>query len=204
MIDLVVATGNAGKLREFRRIFEPMGITVASAKELGITAEVEETGTTFAENARIKAETIMRLCGKPTIADDSGICVDALGGAPGVYSARYAGEHGTEEACLQKLLTALKDVPEGKRGAQYVCAICCMLPNGDEITAEATCEGKLAFEKRGSGGFGYDPIFITEHGGFAELSAEEKDKFSHRGKALRLFYEEYKNYYDEVKNIADK
>ena len=122
---ICAATGNAGKLRELRRILEAQGHEVVSQKELGITIEPDETGTTFAENALIKAETICKASGLPTIADDSGLCVDALGGAPGVYSARYCGHHGDDEANNDKLLDAMKEVPEEKRGAKFVSAVCC-------------------------------------------------------------------------------
>ena len=172
---ICAATGNAGKLRELRRILEAQGHEVVSQKELGITIEPEETGTTFAENALIKAETICRASGLPTIADDSGLCVDALGGAPGVYSARYCGRHGDDEANNDKLLDAMKEVPEGKR------------------------PGSIAFERLcGDYGFGYDPLFIpadcgvgkrdkrpnTEHRSYAQLTPDEKDAISHRGNAL--------------------
>ena len=200
---LVVATGNAGKLREFKRIFEPLGVEVSSAAELGINIEPEETGSTFAENAKIKAQAVLELCMLPTIADDSGLCVDALDGAPGVYSARYAGEHCTDEQCIEKLLLALADVPKGKRGAHFSCAICCLFPDGTELTTEGKCYGEINFAKQGEGGFGYDPVFLTEHGCFAELTGEQKDTVSHRGEALREFYEKYKNinYNSEVKTL---
>ena len=143
---ICAATGNAGKLRELRRILEAQGHEVVSQKELGITIEPDETGTTFAENALIKAETICKVSGLPTIADDSGLCVDALGGAPGVYSARYCGHHGDDEANNDKLLDAMKEVPEGKRGAKFVSAVCFILPDGRHLTCMGECPGSIAFE----------------------------------------------------------
>ena len=197
---ICAATGNAGKLRELRRILEAQGHEVVSQKELGITIEPDETGTTFAENALIKAETICKASGLPTIADDSGLCVDALGGAPGVYSARYCGHHGDDEANNDKLLDAMKEVPEEKRGAKFVSAVCFILPDGRHLTCMGECPGSIAFERlNGDYGFGYDPLFIPDEVGvpggggtaentqgrsYAELSAAEKDAISHRGRAM--------------------
>ena len=156
---ICAATGNAGKLRELRRILEAQGHEVVSQKELGITIEPDETGTTFAENALIKAETICKASGLPTIADDSGLCVDALGGAPGVYSARYCGHHGDDEANNDKLLDAMKEVPEGKRGAKFVSAVCFILPDGRHLTCMGECPGSIAFERlNGDYGFGYAAV----------------------------------------------
>ncbi len=128
------------------------------------------------------------------MADDSGLAVGALGGAPGIYSARYAGEGAPNGARIKKLLSALKGVPAEKRGAQFVCAICCVFPNGDRITAQGRCQGRIAFAPKGEGGFGYDPVFLFGERTFAELSPEEKDRVSHRGKALRAFAEKLKRY----------
>lgn len=187
---LVVATHNRNKVQEFQRILQPLSIEVITAD----LPEVEENGTTFAENAYLKAISAFRATGKAAVADDSGLEVDALNGAPGIYSARYAGENATNEQRIAKLLDAMKEVPEEKRTARFVCAICCILPNGDIITARGECPGKIAFEVRGNGGFGYDPVFLVGEKTFAELSAEEKDKISHRGKALRVFAEELRKY----------
>ena len=195
---ICAATGNAGKLRELRRILEAQGHEVVSQKELGITIEPEETGTTFAENALIKAETICRASGLPTIADDSGLCVDALGGAPGVYSARYCGRHGDDEANNDKLLDAMQAVPAGQRGAKFVSAVCFILPDGRHLTCMGECPGSIAFERLcGDYGFGYDPLFIpdeygapdgkrpnTERRSYAQLTPDEKDAISHRGRAM--------------------
>ena len=190
---ICAATGNAGKLRELRRILEAQGHEVVSQKELGITIEPDETGTTFAENALIKAETICKASGLPTIADDSGLCVDALGGAPGVHSARYTGNHDDSDADRYNLL--LRNLGgRDDRAARFVCSLCCAFPNGDVLTAEGTCEGTILSAPRGENGFGYDPIFyLPEYGcTSAELSGKEKNKISHRGKALRAIKDELK------------
>ena len=185
MEEIIIATKNKGKLKEFTRMLSPLGYSVVSAEEAGFTDEVEETGATFAENAAIKARAIVRACGKAAIGDDSGLCVDALGGAPGVYSARYAGEGHNDEANIAKLLKNMIDVPDGARAAHFECAIVCAFPDGREICARGRCDGEILHEKRGEGGFGYDPIFGVSCGkSFGELSPEEKDKISHRGRAL--------------------
>lgn len=196
---ICAATGNAGKLRELRRILEGQGHQVISQKELGITIEPDETGATFEENALIKAKTICAASGLPTIADDSGLCVDVLGGAPGVYSARYCGHHGDDEANNDKLLEAMRDVPAGQRGAKFVSAVCLILPDGRQLTCVGECPGSIAFERLcGDYGFGYDPLFIpaqcgvgrqesrpnTEGRSYAQLTPDEKDAISHRGNAL--------------------
>ena len=195
---ICAATGNAGKLRELRRILEAQGHEVVSQKQLGITIEPDETGTTFAENALIKAETICKACGLPTIADDSGLCVDALGGAPGVYSARYCGRHGDDEANNDKLLDVMQAVPAGQRGAKFVSAVCFILPDGRHLTCMGECPGRIAFTlQNGDYGFGYDPLFIpdeygapdgkrpnTERRSYAQLTPDEKDAISHRGRAM--------------------
>ena len=144
---ICAATGNAGKLRELRRILEAQGHEVVSQKELGITIEPDETGTTFEENALIKAETICKASGLPTIADDSGLCVDALEGAPGVYSARYCGRHGDDEANNDKLLENMQDIPAEQRGAKFVAAVCFILPTGRHLTCRGECPGKVAFAR---------------------------------------------------------
>lgn len=187
MKSFIIASNNAHKVSELDRILKPLGITALTAKQAGVNlSEVEETGSTFAENARLKAEAAFKKCGMPSIADDSGLMVDALNGAPGVYSARYAGEGASDGDKINKLLTELKDVPENDRTAAFVCSICCILESGEIIEVSGRCEGKIAFEPKGEGGFGYDPVFIAENGkSFAELSSDEKDKLSHRGNALR-------------------
>jgi XTP/dITP diphosphohydrolase len=189
-MELVIATHNRNKVVEFGRILRPLGVRAVSAE----LPEVEETGKTFAENAFLKADSACRATGRPAVADDSGLAVGALGGAPGIYSARYAGEGAPNGARIKKLLSALKGVPAEKRGAQFVCAICCVFPNGDRITAQGRCQGRIAFAPKGEGGFGYDPVFLFGERTFAELSPEEKDRVSHRGKALRAFAEKLKRY----------
>ncbi len=197
-MEFVAATNNPNKLAEMRRILERMGHTVLSQRQAGVDLDPDETGETFEENARIKAEAIAGACGKATIADDSGLCVDALNGAPGVYSARYCGRHGDDEANNDKLLEALRDVPQQDRSARFVSAICVYLPGGQSFVFEGQCPGSIAFERAGSNGFGYDPLFIPDRVGldrcttrenvqrrtYAQLSAEEKDAISHRGRAL--------------------
>lgn len=191
----VIATKNQHKLIEMQRILLPMGIEAVIDSDIGKTlTEPEENGADFKENALIKAKSACLICGIPAIADDSGLCVDALNGAPGVYSARYAGEHGNTKANNLKLLEELKDVEYKDRTARFVSAIACVFPDGREFCVEGKCEGFIAFEEKGTNGFGYDPLFISELGCFAELSAEEKDKISHRGNAMKIFKEELKKY----------
>ena len=186
----IIATHNKKKLAEMERILNPIGIEVSTTQ----LQEVDEIGTTFAENAYLKASTACKETGLPAIADDSGLAVDALNGAPGIYSARYAGEHATDLQKMEKLLCELKDVSKEKRTARFVCSICCVFPNGDCIAAEGTCEGNIAFELTGDGGFGYDPIFLVGEQSFAQLSDVEKDRISHRGKALMLFSQKLQKY----------
>ena len=189
-MELIVATHNPDKVREFERILAPLSVSVRTAE----LSEVEETGATFEENALLKARAACRETGLPAVADDSGLAVGALDGAPGVYSARYAGPGATNAQRIEKLLRALRDVPMEKRGAKFVCAICCAFPNGDVIAARGECEGSVAFAPRGEGGFGYDPVFLVGGKSFGELSAGEKDRISHRGRALRAFAEKLKEY----------
>ena len=182
----IIATHNKKKCEEMHRILSPLGVEVYTAEMLGIElTDAEETGLTFAENAEIKALSGCRESGYPCIADDSGLCVDALGGEPGIYSARYSGGHGDDEANIVKLLGKLKDVPDEKRTAHFACAVCVCFPDGIKISLEGKCEGKIGYEKKGDGGFGYDPIFMVGEKSFAELTKEEKDAISHRGNALR-------------------
>lgn len=186
-MDFVIATKNQKKLLELERILRPLGIRAVTAEQLGIELpEVEETGSTFEENARLKAESACRVTGLAAVADDSGLEVDALGGRPGVYSARYAGPDATDSQRNEKLLAELKDVPASQRGARFVSAVCCILPDGGILTVRGECPGSIAFSPAGNGGFGYDPIFLVDSGkSFGELTAEEKDAVSHRGAALR-------------------
>ena len=189
---LVMATNNANKLREAREILSPLGIEVLSQREAGADCDPEENGATFAENAYIKAKAVYETVGLPTIADDSGLCVDALDGGPGVYSARYAPE-GQHRA---KLLSEMKEVPDEKRGAAFKCTICFLDENGHtELTGE--CRGAIGHEMSGTNGFGYDPVFVVGDRTMAELSADEKNEISHRGAALRELYRFLKERYGE-------
>lgn len=183
----VIATNNKGKLAEIRAILAPLGIEATGQRELGISIEAEENGATFAENAQIKAEAVMRAAGLPAIADDSGLCVDALDGRPGIYSARYAGEGASDSDRMAKLLSELRDVPEERRTARFVCAMCAAYPDGRLVHIQEQCEGVILREQRGTDGFGYDPVFYLPDCGmtFAELPEEKKNEVSHRGKALR-------------------
>lgn len=186
----IIATHNQKKLTELKRILSPLDIEAVTAQ----LSEVEETGTTFAQNAFLKAQAACKQTGLPAIADDSGLAVDALNGAPGVYSARYAGEHATDAQRMEKLLIELQGIPKEQRTARFVCVVCCVFPNGDNITVEGTCEGEIAFSPIGDGGFGYDPIFLVGDRSFGQLSDEEKDCISHRGKALTLFSQKLNDY----------
>lgn len=182
----IIATHNMKKQAEMQRILSPLGVEVLTAEMAGVTlTDVEETGATFEENAVLKAENGCSESGLPCIADDSGLSVDFLGGEPGVYSARYCGKHGDDEANIQKLLKKLEGVPEEKRTARFVSVVCVCFPDGRKLTVDGKCEGKIGFEKHGDNGFGYDPVFMVGQKSFAELSAEAKDKISHRGNALR-------------------
>ena len=191
----LIATHNAKKKNELLRILAPLGIDVKTDSELDLTlSEPEETGETFYENALIKAKAGCEESGYPCVADDSGLMVDYLAGAPGVYSARFSGENSDDEKNNNKLLKLMADVPENERTARFVSVVCCAFPNGDIISARGECEGTIGYEKKGESGFGYDPLFMVDGKSFAEMSAEEKDKLSHRGKALNLLSEQLKNY----------
>ena len=189
-----MATHNKKKLAELTRILQPMGFDVISPDEfVGEVPDVEENGVTFEENALIKARSACKATGLPAIADDSGLCVDALGGAPGIYSARFAGT-GNDEDNNNLLLEKLKDVKKEKRTAYFVSSIACVFPNGREFTVRGECHGEIGFERQGNGGFGYDPLFITEYGCFGMLTPEEKDKVSHRARAITAFAKKIKDY----------
>lgn len=186
---IVAATTNKGKIREFQEILSELGYEVVSMHDEGIDVEVEETGSTFSENALIKARAVSLLCDYPVIADDSGLCVDAMDGAPGIYSARFAGEDATDYDRNVKLLETLEG--EDNRKAQYVAAIAYIAPDGTEITTEGKIEGEILTEEHGTGGFGYDPLFwCTEiKKCFGEATPDEKNAVSHRGRALKKLYE---------------
>ena len=187
MTDMVLATGNKGKLAEFQRLLEGLDIQVHSMKEYPEIGEIVEDGDSFAANALIKARAVCKATGKPAMADDSGLMVDALDGAPGIFSARFAGEQRSDADNNEKVLQLLEDVADANRTARFFCAIAIVLPNGDEYTVEGTCEGVILRALQGEGGFGYDPLFYVPDMGktFAELSMEEKNRISHRGHANR-------------------
>lgn len=187
---LVMATNNANKLREVREILSPLGIEVISQRDAGADVEAEENGSTFAENAYIKAQAVYDIVTLPVIADDSGLCVDALDGRPGIYSARYAPKG---EECA-KLLEELKDVPDDKRGAFFQCDIAFIDDAFSEVFT-GLCAGKIGFEERGANGFGYDPVFVYGDKTLAEMTAEEKNKISHRAAALKGLYDFLKERY---------
>ena len=186
MKQVVIATKNKGKAQDFEALFQPLGFEVVTMFDVAPDMEIEETGTTFEENAVLKAETLAKELNMIVIADDSGLAVDALDGAPGVYSARYAGDH-DDEANIVKVLENLAGVPEEKRTARFMCALAIAGPEMDTTTVFGTCEGVILQEKRGTNGFGYDPIFFIPELGraMAELTPEEKGSISHRGNAIR-------------------
>lgn len=191
----LIATHNMKKRNELYRILSPLGIDVKTAEQAGIEiTDVDETGETFYENAFLKAKSGCLESGMPCVADDSGLAVDYLAGAPGVYSARFSGEHGNDEKNNEKLLKLLRDVPVEERTARFVSVVCCVFPNGDVISARGECEGYIGFEGKGDRGFGYDPIFMIGEKSMAELTDEEKDAISHRGNALRIISEKLKDY----------
>lgn len=183
---IVFATGNEGKMREVRLILQDLGFPVLSMKEAGVSLDIEENGTTFAENAMIKARAVWEKTGGIVLADDSGLVVDYLGGEPGVYSARYLGEDTSYEIKNQAIIDRLADAKEEERTARFVSAIAAILPDGSELVTEGTVEGLIAHEPAGNGGFGYDPIFYLPEYGVtsAEIPIEKKNEISHRGKAL--------------------
>ena len=190
----VLATHNPGKLKEMGAILARFGVEVVSPKDLGLTVEVEETGATFAENAMLKAKAICAAAQLPAIADDSGLCVDALNGGPGVYSARYGGEGLDARGRYMLLLNNMRG--QTTRAAHFACAIACAFPDGDTLTAEGRCDGTIAFAPMGEGGFGYDPVFFVPEKAktFGQLTAEEKSAISHRGRALESFVGKLETY----------
>ena len=191
---LVLASQNQKKIKEMNEILSQLGIEVCSQAEAGVNLDVEETGTTFEENSLLKAHAVMEASGLPAIADDSGLCVDCLGGAPGVYSARYGGEGLDDTARYKLLLENMRG--QMPRTARFVSVITCCFPNGDIITARGECPGTIAFAPMGEGGFGYDPVFFIPglKKTFAQLTAEEKNAISHRGKALEVFKTKLEDY----------
>ena len=197
MTKLVLASKNPKKLVEMNDILSHLGVEVCSEAEAGVDVEVEETGTTFEENSLLKARAVMEASGMPAIADDSGLCVDALGGAPGVYSARYGGPELDDTGRYRLLLENLRG--QMTRTAKFVSVITCCFPNGDVICARGECPGTIAYAPQGEGGFGYDPVFFVPglKKTFAQLSPEEKNAISHRGKALEQFKVKLEEYLEK-------
>ena len=194
MIQLVAATKNAHKLIEFRRILEPLGYEVLSQEQVQVDLDVEETGSTFMENAALKAQAIFHATGLPTIADDSGLEVDYLNGAPGIYSARFGGEDLSDQDKCNLILEKMKSVPKEKRTARFISAIYLILSDKDKRSYLGVCEGFIGNGMLGENGFGYDPIFMVDDtDSFATLSGEQKDALSHRGKALKKMEENLKD-----------
>ncbi|NWQ42927.1 XTP/dITP diphosphatase [Bacillus sp. EB106-08-02-XG196] len=188
MKEVIIATKNPGKAREFEHIFAPRGIEVKTLLDYPEMEDVEETGTTFEENAALKAEAVSKQLNKMVIGDDSGLIVDALEGRPGIYSARYAGEEPKDDQKnLEKVLNELQGVSEENRTARFYCALAVAWPGNETITVYGTCEGRILEEQRGTNGFGYDPVFYVPEkaSAMAELSSDEKNKISHRANALK-------------------
>ncbi|MEG1782636.1 MAG: RdgB/HAM1 family non-canonical purine NTP pyrophosphatase [Oscillospiraceae bacterium] len=192
-----LATNNPKKLKEIQRILGALGHSGKSLDQLGISINILEDGTSFSENAVIKARTIARMCKLPTISDDSGLEVDFLHGQPGIYTARYAGNHPTDDENIDKLLNALKGVEKEKRTARFVSCVCLYIPSYENIDQESRfivcrgeCEGWIGFEREGEDGFGYDPIFMVGDKSYAQMPADEKDLISHRGIAMRKLEKE--------------
>lgn len=197
---IVFATGNEGKMKEIRLILSDLGMEILSMKEAGADMDIEENGSSFAENAEIKARAVWEKTGGIVLADDSGLVVDYLNGEPGIYSARYLGEDTPYETKNQMILDRVKEATGEERSARFICAIAAVLPDGSVLHTEASMEGRIAEKAAGNGGFGYDPIlYIPEFGvTSAELTIDQKNRISHRGKALELMKEELKKLYGEA------
>jgi len=193
---LIAATNNAHKLTEIRAILAGADVELLSMRDAGLEMEIEETGSTFEENAMIKAKAVYAATGIAAIGDDSGLEIDALNGAPGVYSARYAGENATDLDRIHKVWRELESVPEENLGAQFVCTIACVLDEETSFVVRGICRGRIIRECRGEGGFGYDPCFYVPKLGktYSELAPEEKNAISHRGNALKKFVGEFPRY----------
>ena len=189
---VILASQNQHKLVELSAILSQLGFEIALESEYGLHVDVDETGTTFEENSLLKAEAVMKTSGMPVLADDSGLMVDALDGAPGVYSARY-GHKSSDAERIAYLLENLKDVPAERRTAKFVCVITCLWPDGRRIVARGECPGQILFAPKGTGGFGYDPVFYLPELGmtYAELPSEQKNAMSHRARALQDFCRKY-------------
>ena len=203
-MQFILASKNRKKLEEMNRILTPLGVEVVNETALGsVLPDVAETGTTFLENAKLKAVSAMQNSGLPAIADDSGLCVDALDGAPGVFSARYSGEHGDDASNNALLLKNMQDVPPERRSAHFVSAIYVAFPNGAYITAEGRCDGFIGFAPVGENGFGYDPLFMVGEQSFAQLTPAQKDQISHRGNALRQLLQKLQVYLKEHTDASE-
>ncbi len=190
---IIAATGNRGKIKEIKKIFSPLGFEVITQKEAGFDIDVEENGKSFKENALIKARAVSKLCNDYVISDDSGLCVDALGGRPGIYSARYAG---ADTPYPEKIECLLKELaPYEDKSAHFMTSVAFITPAGTEITADGAVYGHIIDTPKGENGFGYDPVFYSDelHKTFAEATLEEKNSISHRGRALRALYDIVKN-----------
>lgn len=194
---VILASKNAHKLTELSEILSQLGFEIALESEYGLDIDVDETGTTFEENSFLKADAVMRASGLPVLADDSGLMVDCLGGAPGVYSARY-GHKNSDAERIEYLLENMKDVPQQKRTARFVCVITCLWPDGRRIVARGECPGVILTAPKGAGGFGYDPVFYLPERGktYAELAPEEKNAISHRARALQEFCRIYREEFE--------
>lgn len=192
---LLVASKNKKKIKELERILSPLGFEPICESDIDVVLpEVDETGTTFAENAYLKAKSAMDATGLCSVADDSGLCVDALNGAPGVYSARYSGQNATDDSNNEKLLDELKNIEMKDRTAYYISSVCVVFPNGDTVTAEGRVDGIIGITPSGDGGFGYDPLFLVNGVTFANMTDEQKDALSHRGRALNELKEKLEVY----------
>ena len=189
---IIFATGNENKMREIRQILADIGLEVVSMKEAGIATDITEDGKTFEENALIKAKAVAELCDDIVLADDSGLEVDYLDKAPGVYSARFMGEDTSYDIKNRAIIEKLDGVPKEKRTARFVCAVAAVFPSGEELVTRGTIEGYIGYEQQGDNGFGYDPIFYVDEYGLttAQMTPEDKNKISHRGKALRAMRDE--------------
>lgn len=196
---IVFATGNEGKMKEIRMILADIGVPVVSMKEAGIVEKIEENGTTFEQNAAIKARRVMELTGEMAMADDSGLEIDYFDGAPGIYSARFMGEDTPYEVKNSSIIEKMRHAGEEERTARFVCAIACAMPDGTVLSSRGVMEGRIAHEIKGENGFGYDPIFYLPECGCtsAEITPEKKNELSHRGKALRDMKEKLRNYLNQ-------
>lgn len=192
---LLLATGNQGKIAEIKEILKELPIEFVTMKELNIKISPEENGATFEENALIKARELCSVAGIAALADDSGLCVDALHGAPGIYSARYSGEGAADEENTRLLLENLKDVAQDNRKAHFACVSAIVFPNGEEMTAQGICDGVITIQPIGENGFGYDPVFLVPSLGltFSQMPEDVKNKISHRAKSLQVLMEKMKN-----------